>query len=194
LDKSSTLTRFFKDDTPEGWKMSAEFKSTFCTNVNVYFLGLWDCVASVGFFPRRLPFSKSPTNSINHFRHAMALDEHRSKFKICQWQHSDPGIGRTQTLGGTPKAQVKGSVKRGFSMFGSKGDQATQTNASIDPEKINGVSDVNGHHDEGKWEDKDSQSKKGMEQEKLERYFEALDASRKKHHRVETDALEVWFM
>jgi uncharacterized protein (DUF2235 family) len=39
---------FYKDDTPNGWKMSAEFKKTFCTNVNVYFVGLWDCVASVG--------------------------------------------------------------------------------------------------------------------------------------------------
>ncbi|KAF2234224.1 hypothetical protein EV356DRAFT_447010 [Viridothelium virens] len=82
--------KFYKDDTPEGWKMSAEFKKTFCTNVNVYFLGVWDCVASVGFIPRKLPFSKSPTNSIHHFRHAMALDEHRAKFKVCQWQQDDP--------------------------------------------------------------------------------------------------------
>lgn len=73
---------FYKDDSPNGWKMSAEFKRTFCTDVNVYFVGLWDCVASVGFFPRKLPFSKSPTNSIQYFRHAMALDEHRSKFKV----------------------------------------------------------------------------------------------------------------
>lgn len=57
--------------------MSAEFKKTFCTNVDVYFVGVWDCVASVGFIPRKLPFSKSPTNSIHYFRHAMALDEHR---------------------------------------------------------------------------------------------------------------------
>ncbi|KIM99414.1 hypothetical protein OIDMADRAFT_167003 [Oidiodendron maius Zn] len=71
----------YKDDTPEGWKMSAEFKETFCTNVTVYFVGVWDCVASVGFIPRILPFSKSPTNTISYFRHAMSLDEHRAKFK-----------------------------------------------------------------------------------------------------------------
>lgn len=80
---------FYKDDTPEGWKMSAEFKQTFCTDVSVYFVGVWDCVASVGFFPRVLPFSKSPTNTISYFRHAMALDEHRAKFKCCQWQKSE---------------------------------------------------------------------------------------------------------
>lgn len=78
---------FYKNDTPEGYKMSLEFKRTFCTDVNVYFVGVWDCVASVGVIPRELPFSKSPTNSIGYFRHAMALDEHRAKFKVLQWQH-----------------------------------------------------------------------------------------------------------
>lgn len=31
--------KFYKDDTPEGWKMSAEFKKTFCQDVDVYFVG-----------------------------------------------------------------------------------------------------------------------------------------------------------
>ena len=56
--------KFFKDDTPLGWKMSAEFKKAFCTDVDVHFVGVWDCVASVGFVPRTLPFSKSSNNSI----------------------------------------------------------------------------------------------------------------------------------
>ncbi|KAF4619010.1 hypothetical protein G7Y89_g14837 [Cudoniella acicularis] len=99
----------YKNDTPDGWKLSAEFKKAFCTDVNVYFVGVWDCVASVGFIPRQLPFSKSPTNTINYFRHAMALDEHRAKFKVCQWQHQktkeeiqnaddDPGKPATDVL------------------------------------------------------------------------------------------------
>jgi len=32
---------FYKDDSPNGWKMSAQFKRTFCTNVDVYFVGIW---------------------------------------------------------------------------------------------------------------------------------------------------------
>lgn len=40
--------RFYKNDTLEGRKLSAEFKKTFCTSVQVYFVGVWDCVASVG--------------------------------------------------------------------------------------------------------------------------------------------------
>ncbi|RFU34696.1 hypothetical protein B7463_g1610, partial [Scytalidium lignicola] len=79
--------QFYKNDTPEGWKMSEEFKKTFCTNVQVYFIGVWDCVASVGFIPRELPFSKSSTGSIHYFRHAMALDEHRAKFQVLHWQN-----------------------------------------------------------------------------------------------------------
>lgn len=78
--------QFYKDDTPNGWKMSKHFKRTFCMNANVYFVGVWDCVASVGFIPRQLPLSRTSTSWIRYFRHAMSLDEHRAKFKICHWQ------------------------------------------------------------------------------------------------------------
>ena len=46
---------FYKDDSPKGWEMSAEFKKTFCIDVSVYFVGVFDCVASVGFIPVRTP-------------------------------------------------------------------------------------------------------------------------------------------
>lgn len=81
--------QFFKDDSNIGWMMSQGYKKTFCIEVNVYFLGLWDCVASVGIIPRRLPFTKTSSNRIGYFRHAMALDEHRAKFKICRWVRQD---------------------------------------------------------------------------------------------------------
>jgi len=81
--------QFYKDDTPEGWKMSIEFKRTFCMNVSVYFIGVFDSVASVGFIPRTLPLSSTPWNKSHYFRHAMALDEHRAKFKACRFQRKD---------------------------------------------------------------------------------------------------------
>jgi len=80
---------FFKDDSEIGWKMSQGYKKTFCIDVNVYYLGLWDCVSSVGIIPRRLPFTKTSSNKISYYRHAMALDEHRAKFKICRWKRQD---------------------------------------------------------------------------------------------------------
>ncbi|PBP15518.1 hypothetical protein BUE80_DR013712 [Diplocarpon rosae] len=95
---------FYKNSSPEGWAMSAEFKRTFCIDVHVYFVGVWDCVASVGFIPRKLPFGKSATNSIHHFRHAMALDEHRAKFKICQYVHADPAA---MQRGGAARAAAR---------------------------------------------------------------------------------------
>jgi uncharacterized protein (DUF2235 family) len=115
---------FYKDDTKEGFKMSKDFKKTFCTNVHVYFVGVWDCVASVGFIPRKLPFSKSPTSTVSYFRHAMALDEHRAKFKICQWQHKDPDAAMKEIENApknkTEKALQVGRIRRIFSCFGSK--------------------------------------------------------------------------
>ena len=72
------------------------FKRTFSIDVRIKFLGVWlvtvwpvdlypsltshrDTVESVGLFPLDLPFSDS-NNSIEFFRHALALDERRVKF------------------------------------------------------------------------------------------------------------------
>ena len=43
-----------------------------------------DTVDSVGFIPKRLPFTTS-NNIVRTFRHAVSLDERRSKFKIDLW-------------------------------------------------------------------------------------------------------------
>jgi uncharacterized protein (DUF2235 family) len=84
-------------DDDEGLKLSMAFKRAFSIEVKIEFLGVWyvlfptfttfafhpfsprDTVQSVGLIPRHLPFSGS-NNAIVHFRHAIALDEHRVKF------------------------------------------------------------------------------------------------------------------
>ncbi len=81
----------YRDDSPEGWKQSAQFKETFCMDVSVYFLGLFDSVASVGVIPRELPLFTSSGNQCRFFRHALALDERRAKFKACRYQTKDAG-------------------------------------------------------------------------------------------------------
>ncbi|KAF8506456.1 hypothetical protein JB92DRAFT_2961559 [Gautieria morchelliformis] len=63
-----------------GWKQSTAFKKAFSMDVDIEFLGVWDTVSSVGLIPRRLPFTTSNT-AIKTFRHALALDEHRAKFR-----------------------------------------------------------------------------------------------------------------
>jgi len=66
-------------DDDEGLKLSVQFKRTFSIDVRIKFLGVWDTVQSVGMIPKHLPFSGS-NNAIEHFRHALALDERRVKF------------------------------------------------------------------------------------------------------------------
>ncbi|KAF8996538.1 hypothetical protein BDQ17DRAFT_1429685 [Cyathus striatus] len=67
-----------------GWEQSNEFKKAFCIDVKIEFLGVWDTVDSVGLIPKRLPFTTSNT-IVRNFRHAIALDERRSKFKANLW-------------------------------------------------------------------------------------------------------------
>lgn len=81
--------QFYKDGSEKGWEMSTEFKKTFCMDVNIHFVGVFDSVASVGFIPRKLPLSSTPLNKASYFRHAMALDEHRAKFKVCRYISKD---------------------------------------------------------------------------------------------------------
>lgn len=195
---------FYKDDTEEGWKMSADFKKTFCTDVNVYFVGVWDCVASVGFFPRKLPFSKSPTNSIGYFRHAMALDEHRAKFKICQWQQQDPsnsganndaprqGIDRRPTFDDTPKAKFK----RTLNCFGSGKEEKAVAQAQENAAAEKKAREARHHsfHIRDDDDESDNKSTKTIEQNRHETSFDALDAKYRKNPVCQTDALEVWFM
>ena len=43
-----------------------------------------DTVNSVGLTPKRMPFTRSNT-AVKTFRHAVALDEHRAKFRPVHW-------------------------------------------------------------------------------------------------------------
>lgn len=88
-DHQEFAYNYYKDDSEEGWQMSRDFKKTFCMSVTVDFIGVFDSVASVGFIPRKLPLSSTPTHRPAHFRHAMALDERRAKFKTCRYQQKD---------------------------------------------------------------------------------------------------------
>ncbi|TVY90533.1 Uncharacterized protein LAWI1_G001828 [Lachnellula willkommii] len=189
--------QFYKNDTPEGWKMSAEFKRTFSIDVDVYFVGVWDCVASVGFIPRKLPFSKSPTSSICYFRHAMALDEHRAKFKVCQWQQQDPAAAQVLVVDKTPKAKVKakkvksrGQVRRIFgSCFGSK--PSTEFNGGSD--KRTSTSSISSLSELKKFEQQLNkfEEKKDQDQDKYEAKFDKENHS--VHRHKASDVLEVWF-
>jgi len=73
-----------------GLALCAGFKSTFCQNVKIEFLGAWDTVASVGvIYTRSLPFVNS-NKAIRTFRHALSLDERRCRYKPNTYHRSAP--------------------------------------------------------------------------------------------------------
>ena len=158
--------QFYKDDTQTGWDMSRDFKSTFCIDVSVYFVGVFDCVASVGFIPRKLPFSSTPTSRTGHFRHAMALDEHRSKFKCSQWQRNDG------TVYDTPEKIVPCEREPGTN-GSSRGSTSKETSSTTS---------------EGDLEKMDAENLKMHEKADAERKM------RNERKGIESDVVEVWFM
>ncbi|KAG8944227.1 hypothetical protein FRC04_002094 [Tulasnella sp. 424] len=98
----------YKDTTPNGKANAKGFKSTFSRNVEIEFLGVWDTVGSVGFFSRHLPFTASNT-IVRNFRHALALDEHRAKFRPNPWHRAAPSAAaaRFDPDRGTPVVRIK---------------------------------------------------------------------------------------
>ncbi|KAG6837766.1 hypothetical protein H0H93_001693 [Arthromyces matolae] len=79
----------------EGYDLSKEFKQTFSSPVTVEFVGVWDTVSSVGIIPRSHPYT-SVNYAVKHFRHALALDERRARFRPNVW--NEPTLEREQDL------------------------------------------------------------------------------------------------
>jgi len=67
-----------------GWEQSNAFKKAFSIDVDIEFVGVWDTVNPGVLISRRLPFTTSNT-VVRTFRHAVALDERRAKFKANLW-------------------------------------------------------------------------------------------------------------
>ncbi|KAJ3540099.1 hypothetical protein NM688_g6273 [Phlebia brevispora] len=66
----------FREFTPEYM-----FKHSFCREVNVHFVGVWDTVSSVGLWRGKIYANvNTGMKHVCYFRHALALDERRVKF------------------------------------------------------------------------------------------------------------------
>ena len=91
---SDFQTSLFKsEDEAKKRAYMQTFKETFCRpSVEVHFLGLFDCVNSVGQFEIPL-FRKSssyvPIRGAKHIRHAVSINERRLKFKPALYQLDD---------------------------------------------------------------------------------------------------------
>ncbi|KAG6919254.1 hypothetical protein DXG01_008050 [Tephrocybe rancida] len=113
-----------------GLGLCAGFKQTFCQDVKVEFVGVWDTVASVGVLAgRTLPFTNS-NKAIKTFRHALSLDERRAKFRPNLFhrptptvaaarhdpEHASPALGNTKSIKRLLKP-LKRFCKRPLQMF-----------------------------------------------------------------------------
>ncbi|KAH9486042.1 hypothetical protein JR316_0000106 [Psilocybe cubensis] len=72
--------KMYSREDQRGWEQSAAFKKAFSIDVDIELIGVWDTVGSVGIIPKRLPFTTFNTH-VKNFRQALALDEHRVRFK-----------------------------------------------------------------------------------------------------------------
>jgi uncharacterized protein (DUF2235 family) len=103
--------KMYTNADDDGWQQSNAFKKAFSNAVDIEFLGVWqvflthkpsikyrgayflffhrDTVNAVGLIPRRLPFTTS-NKVVKTFRHAVALDERRAKFKANLWNRPNP--------------------------------------------------------------------------------------------------------
>ncbi|KAK2467670.1 hypothetical protein APHAL10511_000525 [Amanita phalloides] len=79
----------------QGYKLSKEFKETFASPADIEFVGVWDTVSSVGIIPQMHPYT-SINYAVKHFRHALALDERRARFRPNVW--SELTLEREQEL------------------------------------------------------------------------------------------------
>ena len=77
----------------EALKLAREFRKTFASvPCKPYFVGLWDCVSSVGWIenPLKIPYS-SNNPSIEIGRHAVSIDERRAFFRTNLWRPASSG-------------------------------------------------------------------------------------------------------
>ncbi|EAU86139.2 hypothetical protein CC1G_03350 [Coprinopsis cinerea okayama7 len=82
----------YKRRDKESVELAFGFKRTFCQSVRVEFMGVWDTVASVGvIMGKTLPFTNS-NSSITTFRHALALDERRAKYRPNVYHRPSPTL------------------------------------------------------------------------------------------------------
>ncbi|KAJ7053865.1 hypothetical protein C8F01DRAFT_503659 [Mycena amicta] len=156
--------KMYSRDDEEGWKQSIAFKKSFSIDVDVEMLGVWDTVSSVGFVPRRLPFTRSNTH-VRYFRHAIALDEHRARFLPSFWHRVEAALGVAH--GEMPKSRR----------------QQVRTYDHLDDDEEEGTEEGHG------WEEKDKDEK--MARKKTLKQLEREYTDGEHHH---THVEEVWFV
>ncbi|GAA5861295.1 hypothetical protein JCM8547_008550 [Rhodosporidiobolus lusitaniae] len=88
VNEESLLPAF---DTYKSWdeKRGARFKLHLSKEVRVHFVGVWDTVSSIGAdVPQFFPLARGSSH-VKQFRHALSLDERRTRFSSELWLLED---------------------------------------------------------------------------------------------------------
>ncbi|XP_006462906.1 hypothetical protein AGABI2DRAFT_224560 [Agaricus bisporus var. bisporus H97] len=175
-----------------GWEQSNGFKKAFCSDVTIDFLGVWDTVDSVGIFPKRLPFTTS-NGIVRVFRHAISLDERRSKFKTNLWnrptdQEAQLGVQASSSQLAQPCMSPTTSL--------NEKEPSTPTSPSLHnpSEKRSNTRSVRGGSEKsGGFRINEIRIGGSTHDKKLDTMEAMYSASARKKLEVPTDIEEVWF-
>jgi len=166
--------KMYKRTDDLGWEQSNDFKKTFSVDVSIEFIGVWDTVDSVGLIPKRLPFTTSNT-IVRTFRHAVALDERRSKFKANLWNRPNDDEAKLGVQADT--AQLPRPTSFDEPAHNNK-------NGKRSPNGLSGIMDATNLFDGKKSRRKEDQDDKKLNT--LERLYSEMGEK-------VTDIEEVWF-
>ncbi len=98
LNRVGVLQKGSKNLIPSVMKMNFEeedletvkgFKNAFCHECSPHFVGVWDTVASIGYFHPARHFKDDVLNhDVKFAYHAISIDEQRKKFPVSLWDES----------------------------------------------------------------------------------------------------------
>ncbi|PVF92197.1 hypothetical protein CPB86DRAFT_819847 [Serendipita vermifera] len=88
--------RIYKDKDRD---LAERYKKTFCKEVTIDMLGVWDTVGSVGYIWPQALLPYISNRSVRVFRHAISIDEHRKRFGVELWdlKNDDPDNAHDHT-------------------------------------------------------------------------------------------------
>ena len=147
---------------------------------------LRDTVDSVGFFPKRLPFTTSNT-IVRTFRHAISLDERRAKFRANFWNRPNQ---KELKLGTQANPGPQQSMQPCDSAECAINEKASLTTSLASPQtsfvqNCNGSSHAKSHNHRNK--------KNLPHSSELDKKLNLMEQEYPTHKEYTTDVEEVWF-
>lgn len=85
---SEATTKRKEEANAENEAAAQGFKETYCHACRPYFIGVWDTVASLGYFFGKRFFDAELHPGVRYGYHAISIDEKRRKFPVSLWDES----------------------------------------------------------------------------------------------------------